>query len=97
MPELRLVMSSAAKADQLEIWLYVADDSPQNADRQVDKLYSRCVTLGDNPVLGRQRDELSPGLRSFPVGRYVIFYRIKGEELQIVRILSGYRDIDSLF
>lgn len=97
MPKHPLVISNVAKADLLDIWLYVADDSQQNADRLIDKLFSRCRMLGDNPELGRQRNELSDGLRSFPVGRYVILYRIKSDELQIVRVLSGYRDLDVLF
>jgi len=48
-------------------------------------------------MMGRERPELLPGMRSFPLGRYLIFYRIVEETLQVVRVLSGYRDLDAQF
>ena len=45
----------------------------------------------------RVRDELAEGLRSFAVGRYVIFYRPISEGVEIVRVLHGSRDIDAIF
>jgi toxin ParE1/3/4 len=46
---------------------------------------------------GRERPELAPRLRSFPAGRYVLFYRPIGGGIEIVRVLHGSRDIDSIF
>ena len=48
-------------------------------------------------MMGRERSELLPGMRSFPIGRYLIFYRIVEDTLQVVRVLSGYRDLDAQF
>lgn len=92
----KLVISNVAVADLQEIWEYIARDSITNADKMVDSLYSKCELLGVQPEIGRKREELGSGLRSFPVGRYVIFYRIKDDTLEIVRILSGYRDIENI-
>jgi toxin ParE1/3/4 len=47
--------------------------------------------------MGRPRDELASGLRSFPVGTYIVFYRRAKVGIEVARILSGYRDIDALF
>ena len=48
--------------------------------------------------MGRSREELGPGLRSFGVGRYVIYYRVLGEEhIEAVRFLHSARDIEGLF
>ena len=47
--------------------------------------------------MGRQRDELAPTLRSFPVGRYVIFYRSIEGGIEVARVLSAYRDLGRLF
>jgi len=47
--------------------------------------------------MGRNRDELYPGLKSFPVGKYIIFYLPISDGLEIVRILHGMRDIDTFF
>jgi toxin ParE1/3/4 len=49
--------------------------------------------LGENPYLGRRRDELRRGYRGFPVGQYVIFYRVAEPGVRIVRILHGRRDV----
>jgi len=48
--------------------------------------------------MGRRRDDLRPGagLRSFPVGRFIIFYRITGEDVDILHVVSAARDIEPL-
>ena len=97
MSRLRLVISNSARADLTDIWAYIAEDSLGDADGFVDMLREKCEMLADSPELGRRRDDLTPGLRSFPVRRYQIFYRIAEREIQIVRVLSGYRDLDQLF
>ncbi len=48
-------------------------------------------------MMGRVRYELTAGLRSFPFGRYVIFYALSADEIDIVRVLHSARDIDSAF
>jgi toxin ParE1/3/4 len=47
--------------------------------------------------MGRRRDELLPLLRSFPVDDYLIFYRSIEEGIEILRVVSGYRDLEKLF
>lgn len=49
------------------------------------------------PHLGRQREELSPRLRSFPVANDVIFYRPLDNGVKIARVLHGARDFPPLF
>ena len=49
------------------------------------------------PLMGREGGELSPGLRSFPVGRHVIFYRPMANGVEIARVLDGARDLPPLF
>jgi toxin ParE1/3/4 len=48
-------------------------------------------------MLGRTREELAPELRSFPFGRYVIFYEVIPDGMAIVRVLHGARDLGRLF
>ncbi len=63
-----------AAADILDIWDDIAEDSIEQADRWVDKLDEKFKLIATQPLLGRARDELAAELRSFPFGRYVIFY-----------------------
>ena len=97
MKKLKLILSDLATEDLTNIWLYIADYSPQAADQFIEQIYQKCCLLTEAPGLGQKREELLPGMRSFPVKRYIIFYREKGSRLEVVRVLSGYRDLGSLF
>ena len=93
----QLIVADQAREDLMEIWLYIASDSIRSADKFIDFLYEICTNLCSTPEIGRKRDELLPGLRCLPAKRYLIFYRIKRDSIEIIRILSGYRDIESIF
>ena len=97
MKKLKLIISDLAADDLTNIWLYIADYSHQAADRFIDTIYDKSLLLCESPGMGQRREELLPGMRSFPVKRYIIFYRENKGCLEIVRVLSGYRDLDSLF
>ena len=86
-----------AEADILEIWDYIADDNPAAADRWVDHLDGQFRLLATQPKMGRARDELAPSVRSFPFGRYVVFYVPIDDGIDVVRVLHGARDIDEIF
>jgi toxin ParE1/3/4 len=40
---------------------------------------------------------LRPGLRSFPVGQYIIIYRIDDTDVLILHVMLGRRDIETMF
>jgi len=86
-----------AETDILEIWDYIADDNLAAADRWVDQLGEHFQMLATQPMMGRARDELAPGVRSFPFGRYVVFYVPLDHGIDVVRVLHGARDIDAVF
>ena len=91
-------ISTNAENDLDAIWLYIANDSPVNADRFLDRLVATLTTtLSTAPLTGRARDEFETGLRSFPVENYVAFYRIHTEAVEIVRIIHGARDLSAIF
>jgi toxin ParE1/3/4 len=90
-------LSSRARRDILLLWNYIAEDNEQAADRFVDFLIQRFKLLGRNPHIGRRRDDLRAGYRSFPVGQYVVFYRVMDNVIQIMHVVHGKRDIDKLF
>lgn len=92
-----VLLRPRAQDDITEIWGYIADDSELHADAFVDRLDAKFQLLARQPGLGRAREELSPGLRSFPVGRYVIFYEPISDGIAIVRVLHSARDIDEQF
>jgi toxin ParE1/3/4 len=86
-----------AVTDLAEIWDYIADDSEGRADAFIDPVDRKVRSLARRPHMGRAREELAEGLRSFPVGRYIIFYRAVPKGIEIVRVLHGARDLPTIF
>ncbi|MEX2214303.1 MAG: type II toxin-antitoxin system RelE/ParE family toxin [Phycisphaeraceae bacterium] len=95
----RLDRTAQAERDLLEIWHFIAQDSPSAADRVVEKIGQLARDLCDTPLIGRERDELRRGLRSYPAGKYLIFYRyVKARDVvEILRIVHGSRNLRRLF
>ena len=93
----RVVRRPQAEEDILEIWLFIAEDNLAAADAWVDRLDAAFALWATQPKMGRGRDELAPGLRSFPFGRYVVFYELLPDGIDVTRVLHGARDIDAVF
>jgi toxin ParE1/3/4 len=85
-----------AEADLLEIWLYVAQDSPRAADRLLDRIETQCRLLADNPRLGRARPDVAPDARAWIVGRYLVLYRERDDGIEVVRVVHGARRVEQI-
>jgi len=86
-----------AQQDLNDISQFIANRNIDAAIRLVDKITQKFETLAKFPNLGKSRAELFPGLRSFPLEDYLIFYRLIDGGIEIVRVVSGYRDVEALF
>jgi toxin ParE1/3/4 len=93
----RYVLSVQARQDLKDIKDYIARDSLDRAEQFVRSIAERFRLLMEFPDMGRCYESLSPGLRGFAVGSYIIFYRSMNSGISIERILSGYRDLEILF
>ena len=93
----RLLKRPEAENDLEEIWWFIAQDSPDNADRLLDRIQESCLALADFPKLGVSREELKTDLRSQPVGNYLIFYFPLEDGIDIIRVRHGSRDMERLF
>ncbi len=93
----RIEKRPEAEVDLYEMWEYIAVDSPRDAGLLLKKLDEVFNLLVDNPEMGRTREELGEGLLSFPIGRFVIYYRsMSGKQgIEIVRVLHGKRDVEA--
>jgi toxin ParE1/3/4 len=81
----------------LEIWEYIAGDNEAAADKFIDLLNRNFRLLGDLPHAGRRRDELRRGYRSFPVGEFLILYKVMKTGVSIMRVVHGRRNLELLF
>lgn len=76
---------------------YIAHDDPTAAGRVLAELRAMMQRLAGMPELGHVREDLADeSLRLWPVRSYLIIYRPDRRPLQIVRVVSGYRDIVEL-
>ncbi len=91
----RILRRPRAEDDLLEIWLYIASDNEAAAEQLLQRIEHALQTLAENPQAGRARSELAANLRSFPVGNYIIYYQPIADDIEIIRVLSGYLDIQS--
>ena len=48
-------------------------------------------------MIGPLRDDIAKGMRGHVVAPYLILYRVAHDELLVVRIIDGRRDLSSLF
>lgn len=88
----RILRTAQSELDLYEIWSYIAEDNPGAADRLLDEIDSAFQLLADFPEMGRNRDEFSQELRSFPVLSYVIYYQSFESGIRILRVMHGARD-----
>lgn len=92
-----LTIAAEAEADLERIATYVAEQSPGSALKLVRELRERCESLLDAPrgyPLVPRYEHL--GIRRRPFGRFLIFYRVGNDAVEIIHVLHGARDYESL-
>jgi toxin ParE1/3/4 len=94
---LKVVRTELADEDLLEIWFYIGADDLDAADRVIDRIDQRCESLAQNPEMGTERPDLMPGMRYLVEGNYLIFYRVRSDFIEILRILNGTRNLPQIF
>ena len=93
----RLAFLPAAEADLREIARFIAADNPERARTFVGEIMSRCQLLAASPKIGRESDkEFGEGVRRFPLGRYIVFYRIVPDGIKVIRVLHSARNVPGM-
>ena len=96
----RATFLASVEADLVDIFTHRAEASGSLTVARgfVRRLRNHCHHLAALPgQMGRARPELMPTIRSSVFGTYVIFFRYVEGRFEVVNILHGHRDIDTLF
>ena len=93
----RLLRTSQANRDLVEIWSYIARDHPTAAENVLEGIERTCDRFLDFPEMGQSCKCLGQSVRCFTVGSYVVFYRAIENGIEILRALNGSRDIMAIF
>ncbi len=92
----QLIRTAKAEEDLIDIWMYIASDNPEAADKFIERIDAKCKMLADNPAIGQARPDIAIELRYFPVGRHLILYRQISGGVEIVRIVHGARHLPDI-
>ncbi|MBD1860012.1 MULTISPECIES: type II toxin-antitoxin system RelE/ParE family toxin [Leptolyngbya] len=96
---MRVTYLSLAVWDLTEIRAYIADHDPDAAQRVGQRLAELISRLSKMPSLGKPgrvfgtRELVTPKMGK---KAYVVVYRIRAEQIEILRVLSGGQDIDQI-
>ncbi len=90
-------LTPRAREDLEEIEAYIAQDSPDAARHVLLELQAAMQRLAEFPGLGHRRPDVNdPRYRFWVVYSYLIVYIPETNPLQIIRVVSGYRDLSNL-
>jgi toxin ParE1/3/4 len=57
----------------------------------------QCLRFAKFPLSGKRYDRFKPNLREFIIKSYIVFYTIDSENITVIKIVSGYRDLAAIF
>lgn len=92
-----------AKRDLAEAATFIARDNLGAALRFLEAADEAMQKLAEMPGMGRARDFDNPSfgdVRSWPIKRfdnYLLFYRPIAHGIEVLRVIHGARDIDTIF
>jgi toxin ParE1/3/4 len=90
----RLVLAPKARADLFDIDAYISERNPLAAERLIERLVQAMRMLVRMPMVGRPCDDLGlTTMRRFVVEKQHIFYVLDGNDLRVVRVIHGRRDV----
>jgi toxin ParE1/3/4 len=84
-------LSPKALSDIYSVTEFIGKDSKRAARQWAVELTEKFRIIGRSPKIGVARYELGEGLRSFPFGSYLIFYREVPKGIEVTRVIHGAR------
>jgi toxin ParE1/3/4 len=92
-----VVFTRAARRDLRGIALRIAERNPTRALTYVNEIEAHCESITILPDAGSPRPEWGDGVLARYFGKYVIAFRVRANTVQILRIVHGARQLDTLF
>lgn len=88
-----------AQDDLRSILDFIAQDNPSRASSFIEELDTKIGLLEEQPLLGRtpRHPKLREyGYRVLILDAYLVFYIIRGQTIEIHRVVHGSRNLDHL-
>jgi toxin ParE1/3/4 len=91
------VISLSASRDLNAISDYFLARNIEAGERLLKEFNQKCQNLMQFPNMGKQYSSIREGLRGMPLDGYIIFYRVLGDGVEIMRVVNGRQDLEALF
>lgn len=90
-------LTDEAIQDLDDIVTYLSSFSLNAGNRFLDAFEQKCETLARLPRIGKIYYNLQPDLRGLTIDNHIIFYRIVEDNIEVIRVVSGRRDLEKIF
>lgn len=90
-------IAKEASQDLDEILDYFLVRNINAGERFIQGFNKKCQNIAQFPNIERSYANFDPSLRGIPLDGYIIFYRVFEDSVVIVRVISGYRELKSIF
>ncbi len=91
------IISPSASRDLNQIADYFLTRNLEVGEKLFREFNKKCQNIANFPNIGRSYAHIRPDLRGLPLDGYVILYKVLNDEVEILRVVSGRQDLESLF
>ena len=90
---MRYRVSEEAERDLDELFLHWANRASLNvADKLIESITDHFWLLGEYPDAGWPSEDICAGVKCFPAGKYLIYYRKARRGIDVLHIFLGAQD-----
>jgi toxin ParE1/3/4 len=93
----RYVINVLASQDLNEIADYFVQTNLEAGEHFFREFNRKCQQLTAFPNIGKSYAEIRTDLRGLPIEGYVVFYRLLDDGIEILRVVSGRRNLPAIF
>ena len=91
------IISPSATRDLNQIADYFLTRNIETGETLFREFNKKCNNLANFPNMGRSYAYIKPSLRGLPLDGYIIFYQVIDNGIEILRVVSGRQNLESLF
>ena len=93
----QIILRRLAANDIDDIAAYIQQDNPSRAQSFTEEISNKIAVIAERPLSFPNRDDLSLGLRAALIGKYIILFSMNENEVEIIRVVHGTRDVNRMF
>jgi toxin ParE1/3/4 len=91
------IIAPSASRDLDRIAEYFLERNVDAGENLFREFNQKCLNLVNFPNMGRSYRHIRANLRGLQLDGYIILYQVVGEGIEILRIINGRQDLETLF